>query len=117
MVDYYGNRTSITYDRLGRRTVLNDPDLGVQRYRYNAYGELVWSQDGNGHSTTFQYDALGRLTMRHDRDGTAAWCSGRRRERARRRQCRPAGGDASHRASGPAASRARRVPAAGRAPR
>ena len=69
--DVYGNLTSmagpsgtttITYDSLGRKTSMNDPDKGVWNYRYNNFGELIEQTDALGNRIVHRYDSLGRVT-------------------------------------------------------
>ena len=57
-----GPRTTIVseYDLAGHRTMLDDPDMGVSRDTYNAFGELVAHEDAHG-TTTYSYDRGGRL--------------------------------------------------------
>ncbi len=59
-----GPRTVVEmeYDNVGNRVYLSDPDLGVSTYEYNAYGELVASENGRGQVTRYEYDVLGRVT-------------------------------------------------------
>ncbi|MCW5874154.1 MAG: hypothetical protein KIS88_05860 [Anaerolineales bacterium] len=59
--DAQNNLTSISYDWLGRKTSMNDPDMGVWSYAYDALGNLVQQTDARGQSLGFEYDALGRL--------------------------------------------------------
>lgn len=56
--------TSFTYDQIGRKLSMNDPDKGEWSYKYNAYGDLMWQKDGKGQVTTQSYDAFGRLERR-----------------------------------------------------
>ncbi|QSQ22933.1 VCBS repeat-containing protein [Pyxidicoccus parkwayensis] len=60
ITDTAGNRTELEYDRLGRRTLLNDPDSGVRQTAYTAFGDVRWQTDGNGNTVTHTYDGLGR---------------------------------------------------------
>lgn len=57
-----GPRTVVTatFDALGQRTMLNDPDLGTTTYSYNPYGELQ-SQTTNGQTVSYTRDKLGRI--------------------------------------------------------
>jgi YD repeat-containing protein len=75
--------TTATYDALGRRIEVVDPNQGTWRFEYNGLGELTRQTDARGLTTTlphdgeteYAYDALGRTTLRitsaHDVDGTA----------------------------------------------
>ena len=60
----------ITYDHLGRKTHLQDPDQGTWTYTYYADGTLKTQTDAKGQTTTHDYDALGRMIRRTDPDQT-----------------------------------------------
>ena len=66
-----GPRTTIVseYDLAGHRTLLDDPDMGVSRDTYNAFGELVAHEDVHG-TTTYTYDMGGRLIAENRPDMT-----------------------------------------------
>lgn len=66
-----GPRTTIVseYDLAGHRTLLDDPDMGVSRDTYNAFGELVVHEDAHG-TTTYTYDTGGRLIAENRPDMT-----------------------------------------------
>ena len=57
--------TQASYDVLGRRLTLNDPDAGAWTYAYNALGELVRKASGTS-CTASLYDGQGRLWSRSD---------------------------------------------------
>lgn len=59
-------KTSLSYDTLGRKIGMTDPDKGSWVYKYNALGNLVWQRDGKGQVVTQSYDKLGRLMGRTD---------------------------------------------------
>jgi RHS repeat-associated protein len=52
IVDAYGNNFSFTYDSLGRRTRLQDPDIGEWNYTYDITGNLVSQAGGGGNLIT-----------------------------------------------------------------
>ena len=56
----------LTYDLLGRKITMNDPDKGDWSYDYNGFGELVSQVDANGNITSMTYDKLGRMVQRQD---------------------------------------------------
>jgi YD repeat-containing protein len=56
--------TTISYDVLGRKTSMDDPDMGVWSYGYDAAGNLAQQTDANGTTLCFYYDALNRPTTR-----------------------------------------------------
>ena len=62
--DHYGNTTTIHYDMLGRKTSMNDPDMGFWEYGYDANGNLITQIDEKLQTLNFKYDALNRLTAK-----------------------------------------------------
>ncbi|MEW6028110.1 MAG: DNRLRE domain-containing protein [Chloroflexota bacterium] len=62
--DAQGNQTHISYDWLGRKTGMDDPDMGVWTYVYDPFGSLTSQTDARGTTLTFEYDALNRLTLK-----------------------------------------------------
>lgn len=70
-------RVSMEYDDAGNRTLLIDPDFGKTSSIYNAYGQLVATENPRM-TASFHYDELGRLIQRTEegRDGeidTTKW--------------------------------------------
>ena len=57
---------SLSYDNLGRKVAMNDPDKGVWSYDYNGFGELISQVDANGNISSMTYDKLGRMVQRQD---------------------------------------------------
>jgi RHS repeat-associated protein len=62
--DAEGYVTRASYDALGRRTQVFDPDAGTSNFTYDALGELLTRSDARGVLTTSGYDALGRIVRR-----------------------------------------------------
>jgi YD repeat-containing protein len=62
--DPKGNVMTLTYDGLGRKTDMTDPDMGHWHYDYDANGNLISQTDAKGQTITMQYDALNRITLR-----------------------------------------------------
>lgn len=60
------NLVAMSYDVLGNKTSMRDPDKGNWQYAYNGFGELKWQKDAKGSVTWYDYDALGRATARID---------------------------------------------------
>lgn len=58
--DSAGNKTIISYDVLGRRLTLQDPDAGLITTSYNGLGEVISKTTAAGATTTFVRDAVGR---------------------------------------------------------
>jgi RHS repeat-associated protein len=56
-----GNETNITYDSLGRKISMTDPDMGFWQYTYDANGNLKTQTDAKNQTITFVYDALNRV--------------------------------------------------------
>jgi RHS repeat-associated protein len=73
-VDATGRNVVVgTYDLRGRKTQMNDPDLGVWNYTFNTLSQLVSQTDAKSQTSQFTYDLLGRLTQRVETDMTASW--------------------------------------------
>ncbi|MEK7325440.1 MAG: hypothetical protein AAB217_09325, partial [Chloroflexota bacterium] len=62
VTDTAGNVTTIGYDGFGRKTSMNDPDMGAWSYVYNALSQLTGQTDARGCIVNFAYDALSRIT-------------------------------------------------------
>jgi RHS repeat-associated protein len=66
----------MTYDLLGRRTSLQDPDSGKTTWAYNGFGDVLNETRAAGSaspvSTTYTYDPLGRVTTVAYSDGGVA---------------------------------------------
>ena len=73
VMDKAGNITHTTYDNLGFRSSVNDPNIGLWRYDYNAVGELISQTDANGINSTFTYDNLGRKTDQVEDGHRVTW--------------------------------------------
>lgn len=69
IVDAESNKTTLSYDRVGRRTDVDDPDSGLSHFVFNGFGELHTSTDGNNLTTTHFYDRDGRLVRIENDDG------------------------------------------------
>ena len=73
--DNANNNTHLTYDWLGRKTTMQDPDMGSWGYEYDNAGNLKRQSDARGNSLCFLYDELNRLTEKKARQATAN-CAG-----------------------------------------
>lgn len=75
--DPLSNQIVVSYDLLGRKIQLNDPDLGIISYGIDArglqYNEVSPVERANGQSTTMIYDDLDRLTQKNEPDLTSTW--------------------------------------------
>lgn len=61
IIDDASNQTVITYDSLGRKVSLDDPDMGTWTYTYDERSNLETQTDARDVVTTMTYDLLGRL--------------------------------------------------------
>lgn len=60
ITDNESNIKTLTFDGLGRKTFMNDPDKGVMNYAYDNAGNLVSTTDAKGQTVTYTYDAGNR---------------------------------------------------------
>jgi len=67
------NTTVLGYDLRGRKTSMDDPDMGHWVYAYDALGQLRRQTDNKGQVSTLTYDVLGRMATRAEAEGTTAW--------------------------------------------
>jgi RHS repeat-associated protein len=61
-----------TYDLLGRRIKLIDPDSGTTNWTYNGFGDVL-SENRAGVTTSYVYDSLGRVTTTTYGDGVTQY--------------------------------------------
>ncbi len=64
VTDAANNLTTISYDELGRKTAMTDPDMGSWSYSYDAVGNLTKQTDAKSQAIEFDYDKLNRLTRK-----------------------------------------------------
>lgn len=60
--NHLGNTTTHSYDSLGRKTKVVDPDLGTRTSRYDRVGNIIATTDAKGIATRFTFDPLNRVT-------------------------------------------------------
>ncbi len=65
--------TAMAYDIRGRKTSMDDPDMGFWTYDYNVLSELISQTDAKTQSVELFYDTLGRLERRVEPEGTTEW--------------------------------------------
>ena len=58
------NTITLQYNTLGRKTSMNDPDMGLWTYAHDAVGNIIQQLDAKGQYIYFQYDALNRLVQK-----------------------------------------------------
>ena len=61
-------KVTMSYNALGNRTQLVDPDYGMVTSQYNAFGQLTRTTTPKGNYTDYAYDGLGRLITRIEND-------------------------------------------------
>jgi RHS repeat-associated protein len=61
VTDAQSNITTLSYDWLGRKTSMDDPDMGVWTYVYHPTGTLAQQTDARNQALSFTYDDLNRL--------------------------------------------------------
>jgi RHS repeat-associated protein len=62
VTDALRNTTVISYNVLGQKTDMIDPDMGKWKYGYDLGGNLITQTDNMGQVLWFKYDKLNRLT-------------------------------------------------------
>lgn len=67
------NETIYARDALGRPIYVEDPDRGGRALHYNAWNELISSEDDAHGLITYQRDALGRVTERRHAGGVTTY--------------------------------------------
>jgi len=60
------DRSTMSYNKLGHKLSMDDPDKGAWQYRYNVLGEIVCQVDARDMGSRLQYDDLGRVVARTD---------------------------------------------------
>lgn len=63
---------TVTYNTLGQKTAMTDPDMGTWSYSYDFNGNLVSQTDANNVTLTFTYDVLNRQIRKTYPDGNTA---------------------------------------------
>ncbi|MCP4544637.1 MAG: hypothetical protein GY832_46645 [Chloroflexi bacterium] len=61
VTDDADNVTTMTYNPLGLKTEMDDPDMGVWSYQYDSAGNLTVQDDAKQQRVCFYYDELNRL--------------------------------------------------------
>jgi len=64
IIDHEDNEFQFSYDSLGRKVGMNDPDLGEWSYSYDTNGNLKTQTDARGEVISLDYDSLGRVTTK-----------------------------------------------------
>ncbi len=66
---------TIEFDKLSRKTALNDPDIGRINYTYNAFGHLTTQINDENERICYEYDKLDRNIRRFDNASTSCGSS------------------------------------------
>lgn len=66
ITDALSNIITYSYDTLGRKIGMNDPDLGIWNYTYDKAGNLIQHTDARNKSIRFAYDSLNRKISEDD---------------------------------------------------
>jgi RHS repeat-associated protein len=74
--DALGNTTVMTYNALGLKTEMIDPDMGRWTYQYDPAGNLITQTDAIGNALWFKYDALNRLTEKRQTNSAGTLLAG-----------------------------------------
>ena len=61
VVDALGNVKTMTYDGMGRRTTLHDPDSGLFQFTYDSTSNVVQTFDALQRAITYTHDGANRL--------------------------------------------------------
>ena len=69
MTDRTGRVTEYSYDFMKRLVLMTNPEGGLQKYQYDANGNLTRFIDANGNVTGFRYDFDNRLVKKTYDDG------------------------------------------------
>lgn len=64
ITDNEGNEFKFTYDSLGRKVALDDPDLGHWTYAYDSANNLIRQTDNRGIAINLAYDSLNRISQK-----------------------------------------------------
>jgi RHS repeat-associated protein len=69
-IDAHNNSVQMSYDKIGRKIAMDDPDMGHWAYAYDVNGNLIWQKDAKGVETEFRYDRLNRLIRKFTPNGS-----------------------------------------------
>lgn len=76
VIDAANNLTTISYNVLGQKVQMNDPDMGLWTYAYDKSGNLTRQTDNNNQRLCFYYDTMNRMTSKWHRGTGKASCPG-----------------------------------------
>ena len=64
VTDAQNNESTMQYDDLSRKVLMNDPDMGQWTYDYDTVGNLTLQTDAKGQQIHFRYDVLNRQVQK-----------------------------------------------------
>ncbi len=73
ITDAEENQMLYSYDSLGRKTKMIDPDMGTWSYEYDPKGNLIKQTDNAGNTVSIAYDELDRPLKRVSEDGNTTY--------------------------------------------
>ncbi len=62
--DANGAEITATYNALGQKLNVNDPNMGVKNFSYTIFGEVESETDASGNTIGYSYDDAGRMISR-----------------------------------------------------
>ena len=66
LIDAEGNTIFTSFDALGRKQTVNDPNMGIKDFSYNGFGEVIEQKyRSEAYSTYYEYDILGRIVRQY----------------------------------------------------
>lgn len=66
VIDEKANEIIVTFDLIGNKRSLDDPDLGKIEYTYDGFGNLILKIDNALNEFSYEYDEAHRLTSRYN---------------------------------------------------
>jgi RHS repeat-associated protein len=65
--------TNKNFDAYNRLTDITEVNAGTIKYKYDAFGQLIYQEDASNNAYNFVYDDLGRMKMRTGAEGTTSY--------------------------------------------
>jgi len=69
--DSQNNKKFISYDALGRKIWMNDPDKGQMHYTYDDAGNLIKTIDAKNQTIIYEYDGINRMIAEYYESNTS----------------------------------------------
>ena len=67
------NTTTMTYNSVGKKQTMTDPDMGAWSYVYDKAGNPASQTDAKSQTITFDYDAINRILHKYYSDHTVTY--------------------------------------------